>query len=269
MVRPAEHDARDGQASGNESMMVRPEPGRVVERISEMVGSPWPTSEHERQSWFAQLGLPVDGAPVADQDGRVPRAVQFIGPPSEDWPETGWHLHRGQFVGVHWFLWAGEDEDATRAAAESLRTQLSARWPAIDELLSPTGGFTTLWHPADSRIDLYYHAPRNDLGPPAMPGVVQLHVDHRARADAAEAEALIGDVLVQHWVPDAVLDTTWAAEVNDTWVGRLVDSLRAGGGRTEILAELRRARHRIGLPDGSDENAADLIISRWRTRPGG
>ncbi|MEZ5089645.1 MAG: hypothetical protein R2719_07895 [Micropruina sp.] len=62
-------------------------------------------------------------------------------------------------VGVHWFLWAGEDEDEIRAAAESLRTRLSARWRVIDAAAGPAGGFTALWEPDGSQIDLYYHAP--------------------------------------------------------------------------------------------------------------
>ncbi len=171
-------------------MMARPEPEQVVKRIAAMVGSTWPTSEGERQAWFTLMGLPADGEPVPETDGQIHRSVQFTSPASQEWPAIWWHLHRGRFVGVHWFLWAGEDETETRAAAEHLRSLLSARWPAIDELADPAVGFTTLWQPRDSQIDMYYHAPRHDLGPPPTPGVVQLHVDHRDRAAAEEADAI-------------------------------------------------------------------------------
>lgn len=176
-------------------MMVRPDPEHVLARIAAIVAATWPTSEDERQAWFALLGLPVHGEPVPGLDGRIPGSTHFAGPVDGDWPAIGWHVHRGRLVGVHWFLWAGEDEDEIRAAAESLRTRLSARWRVIDAAAGPAGGFTALWEPDGSQIDLYYHAPRDDHGPATTRGVVQLQVNHRERAAEAESEAMIADAL--------------------------------------------------------------------------
>ena len=101
---------------------------------------------------------------------------------------TGWHFHRGSFVGVHWSLWADASETETREAALSFRSLLCERWPAADEAVSEEGGFTALWEPAEAQIELYYHAPR-ELGSRTVPGSVQLHVDHRQRAAEQEADA--------------------------------------------------------------------------------
>ena len=42
-----------------------------------------------------------------------------------------------------------------------------------------------------------------------------------------------------------------------------------GGGRREILDELRRARDRAGLDDAGDRDMADRIVDRWRAHPKG
>lgn len=170
--------------------MVQPEPERVAALIASMVDSEWPTTEDDRRAWFASLGLPVDGVADTGFDEHDPHARHFTGPASGDWPATGWRVHRDAFVGVHWFLWADAEETHIRAAAEELRSLLAARWPAVDELTDARGGFTALWQPGQAQVDMYYHTPRPLPGrPPAGDYVVQLHVDHRRRVEAEDAEA--------------------------------------------------------------------------------
>ncbi|MFT3888378.1 MAG: hypothetical protein QM713_09495 [Arachnia sp.] len=168
--------------------MVKPQPEEVFARVAGMVASTWPTTEDERRAWFLSFGMPTDGRMVAEESESTSRVYEAT--QDADWPRTGWHVHRDQFVGVHWFLWADEDDDATRAAAEQLRSLFDARWSAVDELSGPAGEFTALWEPDASQIDLYYHARRDDIRPGLGPSVVQLHVGHRARLEDEEREAV-------------------------------------------------------------------------------
>lgn len=155
-----------------------------------MVASVWPTTEAERRDWFAALGLPPgEGRVIEVQSDSA--SVMCQGAAAAGWPPIGWHSHDGRFVGVHWFLWAGEDEDATLQAAEELRDALSARWPVVEELADPVQGFTALWRSAPLVVDLYYHAPRDHGAGRSSAGVVQLHVNHAERADALEAIARV------------------------------------------------------------------------------
>lgn len=168
--------------------MVKPQPEEVVERVAALVASTWPTTEDERRAWFSSFGMPKDGQVVTENSQRK----QYTAPRAADWPQTGWHTHRDQFVGVHWFLWTDEDDAATRAAADRLRSLLQAQWPTVEELPGPDGGFTALWQPGISQVDLYFHAHRDAPRPDAAPSTVQLHVDHRARAADEELDASAG-----------------------------------------------------------------------------
>lgn len=250
--------------------MVGPEPALVVERVAAMVATDWPTTDEDRRAWFASFGIPVEGRMVTEPERLLSRGRQYFSPPAADWPATGWHVHRDRFVGVSWFLWAQEDEDATRAAAESLRALFSAHWPAVDQHSDRVAGFTTLWEPGDCQVDFYFHAPRDHPRAGTVPGAVQLHIDHRGRAAELELEALIGDVLENTWDPIGVYTGPFELRPPegeyDTYVGWIADRLHAGGGRTEILAELRRAREWMGLEHATrgDEEATQRILERWR-----
>lgn len=156
--------------------------------VQAMVASAWPTTEAGRRDWFAALGLPSGEGRVVEVDSDAGR-VLCEGPAAGGWPPIGWHSHDGRFVGVHWFLWAGEDEVATRRSAEELRDLLSSRWQVMEELSDPIQGFTALWQPAGLVVDLYYHAPRAHGAGRTSADVVQLHLDHAERADALEAIA--------------------------------------------------------------------------------
>lgn len=250
--------------------MVRPQPEEVLQRVAGMVVSAWPTTEDERRAWFASFGMPTDGQLVTENSELNSRSRQYFALRSADWPQTGWHTHRDRFVGVSWFLWAHEDDNATRTAAERLRALFGERWPTVEESPGPAGGFTAFWAPGTSQVDLYYHAPRDDPRPGLAPSVVQLHVDHRARVGEEELDAVIGSVLKEHWDPIGLyaepLERRLPPGEYDSYAGWIADRLLVGDGRPEILAELHRARERMGLADSQvgDAAAADRILDSWR-----
>lgn len=157
-------------------MMVRPEPEQVVERVAAMVGSIWPASGAERLAWFISMGLPADREPVSEQPGRA-----RTGRRPDDMCRTDrlhrsgqFHQHRGRFVGVHWFRWAGEDETETRSAAEHLRSRFSARWPAIDEASVRPAGSPRRGSRRTVRSTCITTRRGTTRGSAPTPGVVQL-----------------------------------------------------------------------------------------------
>ena len=83
-----------------------------------------------------------------------------------------------------------EDENDTRTAAETLRSQLARHWPVIETVSAANGGFAVLRHADGVEVDMYYHLPQREPGSVAVPGSVQLHVDHLERAAASEAQAV-------------------------------------------------------------------------------
>lgn len=83
-----------------------------------------------------------------------------------------------------------EDENDTRTAAETLRSQLARHWPVIETVSAANGGFAVLRHADGVEVDMYYHLPQREPGSVAVPGSVQLHVDHLERATASEARAV-------------------------------------------------------------------------------
>ena len=85
-----------------------------------------------------------------------------------------------------------EDENDTRTAAETLRSQLARHWPVIETVSAANGGFAVLWHADGVEVDMYCHPPQREPGSVTVtvPGSVQLHVDHLERATASEAQAV-------------------------------------------------------------------------------
>lgn len=263
--------------------MPEPEPERVAELVVTMVSSMWPTTEPERRSWFAHLGLPVDGGQEPQSAASTIGTTQFSGGLAEGWPATSWRFFRHRFVGVSWFLWADDAERETRAGAETLRSLLVSQWPMVEERSDPARGFTCLWRSGEAVVDLYFHAPR-ELGGRQVPGVVQLHVDHARRADALEAEArepegagpaavaTVSRLLERWWDPIGVyrgpVEQQAPRGEYDNYAGWIVDGLRAGGDRDVILAEMRVAREWMGLHEAAarDEQAAVAILEWWQTR---
>ncbi len=83
-----------------------------------------------------------------------------------------------------------EDENDTRTAAETLRSQLARHWPVIETVSAANGGFAVLRHADGVEVDMYYHPPQREPGSVTVTGSVQLHVDHLERAAASEAQAV-------------------------------------------------------------------------------
>ena len=183
---------------------MKPEPDAVADLVRSLAASPWPATDVQRREWAERFGLPVDGELVEDP-GLGPGHHTLVGPPTRDWPATAWHLQRGLFVGVSWFLWHDEEQDAARRAAETLRAALADAWDAAGELRDPVHGSTAVSGAGTVQIDLSHHAPRTR--PREVPSRVHLQVDHVERAAQVEAEARmaaeIEPLLERHWDPSA------------------------------------------------------------------
>ncbi|WP_431797335.1 hypothetical protein [Microbacterium kunmingense] len=164
-----------------------PPPEQVVELVRRLATSPWPTSEAERVAWFTQHGLPTHGRAAAEEGSTLSAHAAADGPPG--WGTTQWHVFDDAFVGLCWFLWRDASDRETRAAAELLATAFDARWTLVERLDDPVQGFTALWSVDDVHVDLYFHAPRVTPHGHPIDSVVQLHVDHAARAATADAVA--------------------------------------------------------------------------------
>ncbi len=92
----------------------------------------------------------------------------------------------------HGHVGLAEDENDTRTAAETLRSQLARHWPVIETVSAANGGFAVLRHADGVEVDMYCHPPQREPGSVTVtvPGSVQLHVDHLERATASEARAV-------------------------------------------------------------------------------
>ncbi len=92
----------------------------------------------------------------------------------------------------HGHVGLAEDENDTRTAAETLRSQLARHWPVIETVSAANGGFAVLRHADGVEVDMYCHPPQREPGSVTVtvPGSVQLHVDHLERATASEAQAV-------------------------------------------------------------------------------
>lgn len=107
-------------------------------------------------------------------------------------PVRGWHFSDDEFVGLHWFLWAGQPwNSVVEPAAEQLK-QLVCRFagPPNEEITAAPSsrGFTALWTINGRTIDMYAHGPTNVDGTEDERGTaVQLHIDDSGRSARAEA----------------------------------------------------------------------------------
>ena len=173
---------------------VRPSPAELVDLLTELVASPWPTTESERVAWFTEHGLVVTGAEPEPRDGGS-QAWAGTGPEQWGWSRCGWSTFEDEFVGVGWFLWRGTSMEGSELAARALRDQLAQRFgePAQEHVTEPeTGRFTAFWETPGHTIDLYLHGgmrPQGDKDQFYDEPVIQLHLDHAERSARREAEA--------------------------------------------------------------------------------
>ena len=258
---------------------MKPEPDAVADLVRSLAASPWPATDVQRREWAERFGLPVDGELVEDP-GLGPGHHTLVGPPTRDWPATAWHLQRGLFVGVSWFLWHDEEQDAARRAAETLRAALADAWDAAGELRDPVHGSTAVSGAGTVQIDLSHHAPRTR--PREVPSRVHLQVDHVERAAQVEAEARmaaeIEPLLERRWDPIGVYhdpripSPPHEYDIYAAWIAHRLagPSLDADEARTAVRAELERARAWLGLQENQpvDDEVTDLIVGRWAGQPG-
>lgn len=169
---------------------VTPSVEEIAQLVAELVAFEWPTTEAERVAWFEQHGIVTTGAERGrDEHGSESWHSGDLGAP---WPAVSWHVFKGEFVGVGWFLWHGLPEDVVPGLAEELRARfvelagkpMDQRPPAGDDYR-----FTAYWQTGGRSIDMYLHGGSVLEGRIHEQPVVQLHVDHVGRSRLADAAA--------------------------------------------------------------------------------
>ena len=169
---------------------VHPTPVAVAGLVARLVASGWPTTEEERQEWFREHGIPQDGARLV-REGHGGESWQSGEPGALTWPDAGWNVFDGQFVGVSWFLWHGLPDEEVVGRARELRSRLVDLAGAPVDMGEEREGyrFRACWEKGGRQVDLYLH------GGPVLDGelteapVVQLHVDHLLRSRRADEAA--------------------------------------------------------------------------------
>ena len=170
----------------SKGLRLSPHPSDVGALVESLVASEWPTSEQQRLDWFVRHELDVEDW---RREWAENGSAGLVGKGPDRWgsPSFGWHTFKGQFVGVSWFLWHGGTPEAVGAAARQLRDLLTGFAGApVDELTTDAHRFAAFWEVNGRTIDMYLH------GGPVLDGalvedpVVQLHVDHTARAHLAD-----------------------------------------------------------------------------------
>lgn len=257
---------------------MKPEPDAVADLVRSLAASPWPATDVQRREWAERFGLPVDGELVEDP-GLGPGHHTLVGPPTRDWPATAWHLQRGLFVGVSWFLWHDEEQDAARRAAETPRAALADAWDAAGELRDRVHGSTavsgagTVDRPVPPRAP---HAPSrgSQPRPPASrsrraSGPGRGSSAHGGR-DRAPARTALGPIGVYH--DPRIPSPPHEYDIYAAWIAHRLagPSLDADEARTAVRAELERARAWLGLQENQpvDDEVTDLIVGRWAGQPG-
>lgn len=173
-----------------------PAPTDVAELVRRLISSPWPTTETERRAWFAQNGL--------DMTEKATEGDFVVAEGPSVWGKSrgGWHFHDGEFVGLYWFLWAGESWATVVAPAatqlQDLFSGIAGSPVDVGEASGPATGFRASWTVDGYSIEMYAHGP--DLGgdvPDERATAVQLHVDHASRSAREDAAARPASAAVQ------------------------------------------------------------------------
>lgn len=206
-----------------------PAPTDVAELVRRLISSPWPTTETERRAWFAQNGLDMtEKATEGD-------FVVAEGPSVWGKPRGGWHFHDGEFVGLYWFLWAGESWSGRVSRGlpswprrlRSFRTcspgsraprSMSAR-PAA---LRPASGLRGRWTATASRCTPMVptwagmcrtSAPRpsscTSTTPAAVPGRMQQHDPRVQQYKTETARSQLRRSLNPHWTSGVPATAPW------------------------------------------------------------
>lgn len=154
----------------------------------------------------------------------------------------GWHFHDGEFVGLYWFLWAGESWATVVAPAatqlQDLFSGIAGSPVDVGEASGPATGFRASWTVDGYSIEMYAHGP--DLGgdvPDERATAVQLHVDHASRSAREDAAARPASAAVQD-------RNGWESAAP---VAQSPLDIRSACNRTMAMASLG-TRHRVWRP---------------------
>lgn len=162
----------------------------VARLVGQLVAAEWPTTQDERSAWFERHGIATEGTErVREEHGSE---SWRSGDPGAPWPAVGWHVFEGEFVGISWFLWHGLAEDVVLELAEELRARLvEIAGEPMDEMRREGEDyrFTAYWRTGGRSVDMYLHGGPVREGQFHEQPVVQLHVDHVARARRADETA--------------------------------------------------------------------------------
>lgn len=185
---------------------MKPSPAVVVDTITALVASDWPTAPAEVEPWLVAHGVrPEQVREIPPSPQTLPGARHWSARAGSGWGEAqlGWVAYHEEFVGLAWFLWHTAPTPEFQGAARTLADALSAAYGPPEDTLgtpeptAPTAASATtaqggpsLWRLPSHTIDLYTHLARSPQpGLPPVGQCVQLEVDLSRRADALEQAA--------------------------------------------------------------------------------
>jgi hypothetical protein len=162
-------------------------PEQVLELITLVESSGWPTTEAEQADYFHMLGLrQLPGAP---QKGVSPAVVGgVITDSASTTPVGSWMTHKGELVGISLFFQQEQRSPATRTLDlfSSIHSRVHAKFgEALDDSVQPGGNASALWKVNGTGIELYRH-----VNPPIA---VQVGLNNLERTSAVERLAATGN----------------------------------------------------------------------------
>ena len=98
------------------------------------------------------------------------------------------------------------------------------------------------------------------------------HTVSRVKSQSTADEQAVSDLLDREWDPIGVYEGPPAEQglpgEYATYAPGILETLRSGGGKSDVMAQMRAARQRMSLEAITwlDERAADVIVNWWNIR---
>jgi hypothetical protein len=156
-------------------LVLSPRPEAVVETITKIAASPWPTTEADRRALFSRVAFADRSAERGrDEPGQFSTALA-------DDVDGYWSTFGGEFVGLNLFLYLSPDEASptARAGYDRMRLLLTESFGAPIEEWGPAHMPASAWTIQGLSLSMYCHAQGHSC--------VQLGLEHAERTAANNA----------------------------------------------------------------------------------